>query len=163
MSDSIFNGDNGDFINNKELESSNQMSKINSAKMKIISSMKDTLCECEQNLKFNEEEEFSLNISILSRYISSMAEINSLMQKLNSSKSSSDFNQEDEDSENNEVLSEDEILDKIEEIGNKAKSVSIDDLFNSVDNEPDLNGNNLIDKLLDDKKNSKKNNDDNEF
>jgi hypothetical protein len=95
-------------LNDDELSAESQLSIADKEKIKILETMKKKITEAIENLNYSEKEEYKSNMSIIARYVGAILDIEQL-------------------EENNEI-SEEELLDAIEKIEITVKELSFQDL-----------------------------------
>jgi len=107
------------FLDNDELDEENSIGAVEKAKLDILEQIETIVKDAKANIKYKEEAEFRANFSILSRYVGAVVELEQLI---------SPMNFEGEIDEDAEELSENEILEKIDEIMLTAKELSFNEL-----------------------------------
>lgn len=112
------------FLDDGELGDESQLSIVDEAKLKILETIESKIKEAKDNINFFERSEFQTNFSIISRYVGAIIDIERL-------------------EENDENLSDEEIIERIEEIELTAKELSFNDLkeYNNKDNKIEFDKN----------------------
>jgi Fe-S-cluster formation regulator IscX/YfhJ len=101
-------GDDEFELNDDELSAESQMSIADEQKVKVLNNIKTKIDEAISNLNYSEKEEFKTNFSIIARYVSVIIDI--------------------ENMEQDENISEEELLEAIEAIEITVKELSFQDL-----------------------------------
>lgn len=101
-------GDDEFFLDDNELSGESQMSVADEEKVKILNNIKAKIDEAIKNLNYAEKDEFKTNFSIVSRYITTIIDIQAM--------------------EENPEISEEELLEAIENIELTVKELSFNDL-----------------------------------
>ena len=101
-------GDDEFFLDDDELSSESEMSMADEEKVKILTNIKSKIDEAIKNLKYSEKDEFKTNFSIVSRYITTIIDIQAM--------------------EENPEITEEELLEAIENIELTVKELSFNDL-----------------------------------
>ena len=107
------------FLDNDELDEQNSIGAVDEAKLEILGQIEQVVKDAKLNIKYKEEAEFRANFSILSRYVGAVVELEQLI---------SPMNFEGIIDEEAEELSENDILERIDEIMLTAKELSFNDL-----------------------------------
>lgn len=101
-------GDDDFFLDDDELSSESQLSIADEQKIKVLETIKTKIDEAINNLKYSEKEEFKTNFSNIARYVSTIIDIEGM--------------------EQDENISEEELLEAIEHIEITVKELSFQDL-----------------------------------
>lgn len=101
-------GDDDFFLDDDELSGESQLSMADEQKIKVLETIKTKIDETIANLKYSEKEEFKTNFSIIARYVSTIIDIEAM--------------------EQDENISEEELLEAIEHIEITVKELSFQDL-----------------------------------
>jgi len=95
-------------LNDDELSAESQLSIADEQKIKILETMKTKITQAIDNLKYSEKEEYRATFAVISRYVGAILDI--------------------EQMENDEDISEEELLEAIEKIEITVKELSFQDL-----------------------------------
>jgi hypothetical protein len=110
------------FLDDDGLEEEASLGPVEKAKLEIIEQIEEIVKEAKRNLQFKESGDFRANFSILSRYVGAISDLEELIEPT----------MPDELKEvlgiSTEPLTEEQILDKIEEIMALVKEMSFTDL-----------------------------------
>jgi len=106
-------------LSNEELDDENAIGPVEEAKLEILNQISDVVKIAKKNIEYKEEAEFRANFSILSRYVGAVVDLEALI---------SPMNFEGEIDEEAPELTEDEILERIDEIKSTVKEMSFNDL-----------------------------------
>lgn len=110
------------FLDDDSLNEEAAMNRIEEAKLEVINRIEELVTETKRNLQYKEKSDFSSNLQILSRYVMAMFSLEELI----------NGPEETEDDLGNAVteekMSEDEILDHIDEILLNVKEMTFTDL-----------------------------------
>jgi predicted ATP-dependent protease len=95
-------------LNDDELSAESQLSIADEQKIKILETMKTKITQAIDNLKYSEKEEYRATFAVISRYVGAILDI--------------------EQMENDEEISEEQLLEAIEKIEITVKELSFQDL-----------------------------------
>ena len=110
-------------LNPDDFDADAELTAVDEAKLKVIEAIRKYTNLIEENIKFQEKGEYKTNFRVLSRYISAMVELNML------ESGGVEMPVGDEDAEPcRPALSDEEILEKIDEIERSITEISINDL-----------------------------------
>jgi hypothetical protein len=110
------------FLDNDDLEEEASLGPIEEAKLEIMEKIEKVVKEAKRNIEFKESGDFRANFSVLSRYVGAVLDLEELISPTISDDIKAQMNI------SNEPLTEDQILDKIDEIMAVVKELSFIDI-----------------------------------
>ena len=112
-------------LNDDDFNDDAQLTAVDDAKLKVIEQIRKYTNMIEENIKFQERSEYITNFRVLSRYISAMIDLDALE---NGGTFAPNGDEDAEAGMAPRQLSEEEILEKIQEIERGIHEIGMDDL-----------------------------------